>query len=157
MILSHIYDVLIRCLFPHVSNRMELRKKAYFLGFMLSFLGIISNFNSNQNYSSTLFIGTVFFILLFLVDMIYVIIRRLISGKSPFFPDRNHLHHKLLEKGFSRLQIIFLYLFATIIFGLLAIFAWNTYLKFITFIFVSTVFAVFFYLTWNVNGYQRRN
>ena len=27
MILSHIYDVLIRCLFPHVSNRMELRKK----------------------------------------------------------------------------------------------------------------------------------
>ena len=35
MILSHIYDVLIRCLFPHVSNRMELRKKAYFLGYML--------------------------------------------------------------------------------------------------------------------------
>ena len=35
MVLSHIYDVFIRCLFPHVSNHMELRKKAYFLGYML--------------------------------------------------------------------------------------------------------------------------
>lgn len=118
------------------------------LGFLLASLSML-----NGGKLATL--GLVLLIPLF--DGVFVIFYRMIKGRSPLIGDTNHLHHKLLEKGFSRLQIIFLYLFATIIFGLLAIFAWNTYLKFITFIFVSTVFAVFFYLTWSVNGYQRRN
>ncbi len=95
---------------------------SYFLGFILSCLGIISNFNSNQNYSSTLFIGTVFFVLLFLVDMIFVIIRRLISGKSPFFPDRNHLHHRLLNMGFNHKKTVYIIYLLNAIFVFIGIF-----------------------------------
>ncbi len=34
-------------------------------------------------------------------DTLRVFIKRISSGKSPFFPDRNHLHHRLLAIGFS--------------------------------------------------------
>ena len=39
-----------------------------------------------------------------------VILSRLKSGKSPFFPDRRHIHHKLLEMGLNEkdtVQIIY--------------------------------------------------
>ena len=34
-------------------------------------------------------------------DITSIIIRRLISGRSPLAPDRKHLHHKIMEAGFS--------------------------------------------------------
>ena len=34
-----------------------------------------------------------------LIDVIRVVLHRLINGKSPFLPDRNHIHHKLLLTG----------------------------------------------------------
>lgn len=36
-----------------------------------------------------------------LFDMCFAILRRLLSGKSPFSPDRKHLHHRLLDLGHS--------------------------------------------------------
>lgn len=35
------------------------------------------------------------------MDTLCAIIRRLAHGKSPFYPDRGHLHHRLLDKGLS--------------------------------------------------------
>lgn len=43
-------------------------------------------------------------ILLFLipvVDMLFVIIGRIIDRKSPLYPDRRHLHHKILDSGLT--------------------------------------------------------
>ena len=94
---------------------------SYFLGFILSYLGIITNFNSIQNNSSTLFIGIIFFVLLFLGDMVYVIIKRIISGKSPFFPDRNHLHHRLLRLGFNHKKTVYIIYLINSIFVFLGI------------------------------------
>ncbi len=36
-----------------------------------------------------------------LLDVIRVFVLRLYKGKSPFEPDRSHLHHILIDKGFS--------------------------------------------------------
>lgn len=36
-----------------------------------------------------------------LFDMTFAIIRRIINGKSPFDPDRKHLHHRILDLGHS--------------------------------------------------------
>ena len=36
-----------------------------------------------------------------IADIISIVIRRLISGRSPLAPDRKHLHHKIMEAGFS--------------------------------------------------------
>lgn len=34
-----------------------------------------------------------------IIDTFWVIVRRLISGRSPFTPDRGHIHHRLLDLG----------------------------------------------------------
>ncbi len=36
-----------------------------------------------------------------LTDMLSIIVRRVVSGSSPMAPDRTHLHHKIIEAGFS--------------------------------------------------------
>lgn len=36
-----------------------------------------------------------------LMDMAGVILRRLLGGRSPYMPGRDHLHHMLIEAGFS--------------------------------------------------------
>lgn len=37
-------------------------------------------------------------------DTLRVFTKRIINGKSPFFADRNHIHHRLLNVGFTHLQ-----------------------------------------------------
>ena len=37
-----------------------------------------------------------------LIDLILAVIRRIFSGRSPFAPDKEHLHHRLLEVGHSQ-------------------------------------------------------
>lgn len=44
-------------------------------------------------------------LLLPLIDVLRVITLRLLKKKSPFKPDRNHLHHLLQNKGFSHTQV----------------------------------------------------
>jgi UDP-GlcNAc:undecaprenyl-phosphate GlcNAc-1-phosphate transferase len=39
-----------------------------------------------------------------LVDLVVVVTQRLASGHSPFYPDRNHVHHKILRLGFSHVE-----------------------------------------------------
>ena len=94
---------------------------SYFLGFLISCLGILVNFNSNKAYNTSLFIGTLFFILLFLGDMIFVIARRIIKGKSPFSPDRNHLHHRILRKGFNHRKTVYIIYFINLIFVMIGV------------------------------------
>ena len=50
-----------------------------------------------------------------LLDMIYVILRRILERKSPFFGDKRHLHHRLMNLGFSHRNTVFIIYFLTII------------------------------------------
>src|SRR3989344_4555772 len=54
-------------------------------------------------------------------DFIYTIIRRVLSGKSPVWGDRGHLHHKLLDQGFSHQQITLFYMLGSAMLGAAAI------------------------------------
>ncbi|GAA2525219.1 MraY family glycosyltransferase [Rarobacter incanus] len=42
-----------------------------------------------------------------LLDMTMAVIRRLAQGKSPFHPDRRHLHHRLLSIGHTHRRAVF--------------------------------------------------
>lgn len=95
---------------------------SYFLGFIISWLGIIQNFKVDSSYNSTLFLGTIFLVLLFMGDMMIVIFKRIYKGKSPFFPDRNHLHHRLLNKGFSHKKTVYIMYLINLIFVIFGIF-----------------------------------
>ena len=86
---------------------------------------------------STTKVGTLVVVLgIPLIDTGYTIIRRAISGKSPFWGDRGHLHHKLMDAGLSKKQVSFFYWGFTLILGLLAI-SLNTSYKFYTIVGVS--------------------
>jgi UDP-GlcNAc:undecaprenyl-phosphate/decaprenyl-phosphate GlcNAc-1-phosphate transferase len=51
-------------------------------------------------------------------DLLLAVIRRTAAGKSPFAPDRMHLHHRLLSMGHSHRQsVLLMYLWAALFSG----------------------------------------
>ena len=42
-----------------------------------------------------------------IIDTFWIIVRRLSQGRSPFSPDRHHIHHRLLDLGLSHRQTVF--------------------------------------------------
>lgn len=69
--------------------------------------------NGATNFPVTTPIVVGFGILLIpLLDVLRVFIIRLTKGVSPFAPDRNHLHHLLLNKGFSHTKVTLALLFS---------------------------------------------
>lgn len=82
-------------------------------GFMLAILSILT----------TTKVGTLLVVLAIpIADAGYSIIRRVISGKSPVWGDRKHLHHRLLDAGWSRQKVALFYWCATAILGILALY-----------------------------------
>lgn len=58
-----------------------------------------------------------------LLDMTMAVVRRYLAGKSPFSPDRLHIHHRLQNLGHSHLRVVLLlyYWTATITFPTVAL------------------------------------
>lgn len=52
-----------------------------------------------------------------LMDTVSIMIRRLLKGRSPFSPDRDHLHHILLHAGLSVRKSLVLIVFMNLVFG----------------------------------------
>ena len=95
---------------------------------------------------STTKVGTLLVVLgVPLIDTGYVIITRLLSGKSPVWGDTGHLHHRLLAKGLSKKQVAIFYWIFTGVLGLLAL-SLNTTFKFYTM--VGTAFGVGGLILW---------
>ena len=83
-----------------------------------------------------------------LLDCLGVIISRAIKGVMPFRPGRDHLHHKLLDLGFSPKQILLIFIFLSITlcsigFILESIYADKEYISFGLFIIFSIIFYAF--------------
>lgn len=78
------------------------------LGYMIVFLGL--KFSNLENTTFiTLGLNSTLAILIGLLfvpvfDTCRVFVSRVSRGKSPFFPDKNHVHHKLLQLNRSHLQ-----------------------------------------------------
>jgi UDP-GlcNAc:undecaprenyl-phosphate/decaprenyl-phosphate GlcNAc-1-phosphate transferase len=72
-------------------------------------------------------------------DMLMAVIRRTRAGRSPFAPDRKHLHHRLLDIGHShRLSVLIMYLWATVFSALVV---WFSTVKMPLFVFGVITFA----------------
>ncbi len=51
-----------------------------------------------------------------LVDIVLAVVRRVKAGRSPFSPDKKHLHHRLLEIGHSqRRAVLLIYFWAAVV------------------------------------------
>lgn len=50
------------------------------------------------------------------LDVVLAIARRTLAGRSPFAPDKQHLHHRLLERGHSHARaVIVMYLWSAVL------------------------------------------
>lgn len=77
-----------------------------FLGFSLA---VISILGVAKTYTAIVIIAPLIVLALPIFDTIWAIIRRVISGKSIkaiVIPDRGHLHHRLMAKGYSQKQAV---------------------------------------------------
>ncbi len=82
---------------------------SYFLGFTLAAVSIVGPAKGLTTVSLLL---PLLILSLPLADMSAVIMGRLREGRSPFYPDRRHLHHRLLRAGFShRRTVLLIYVF----------------------------------------------
>lgn len=74
---------------------------------VIKFIQLASSASSNLSIPSAPAIGfAVLFVPLF--DTLRIFSYRILSRRSPFSPDRNHVHHLLLEKGCSHNMVTFL-------------------------------------------------
>jgi UDP-GlcNAc:undecaprenyl-phosphate GlcNAc-1-phosphate transferase len=54
-----------------------------------------------------------------IIDTFWIIVRRLAGGRSPFSPDRGHIHHRLLDLGLShRGSVLLLYAVCLVLAGM---------------------------------------
>ncbi len=74
-----------------------------FLGFVLACISIQGIM---KMYALVSFAVPVLILGLPIFDTLFAIIRRLLTGKSIMSPDRGHLHHRLLDMGFSQKQTV---------------------------------------------------
>lgn len=56
-----------------------------------------------------------------MIDGAFTILRRLLSGKSPFLGDRRHFHHLLLDAGLGQRTIAIMYWVFSAVLGLIAL------------------------------------
>ena len=81
-----------------------------------------------------------------ILDVAWLIVARLRRGQHPFQGDRQHLHFRLLDKGYSVRGIVLSYYAVAIAFGLVAIFVPNRLLKIGLWLLLAT--AVIILLIW---------
>ena len=101
---------------------------SYFLGFLLSFSAIITttkySFNSDIPDVTSIFIPICLF-LIPIMDMVYVICLRILKGRSPFYPDKDHIHHRIMRWGFSHRNTVFIIYCFSIITALISVYMSN--------------------------------
>lgn len=85
---------------------------SYFLGFLIAVLAILSGAK----------VGAALLVMAVpLIDGVFTALRRVLENKSPFAGDRKHLHHRLLELGWSQSQVALFYWLLCAILGAIAI------------------------------------
>ncbi len=67
-------------------------------------------------------VGTVLVVLgVPLIDFVYIVTKRIFSGKSPVWGDKEHLHHRLLELGWGKRRVALFYWLITAVLGVAAV------------------------------------
>ena len=121
-----------------------------FLGYVLTAIIIHFIELNNGSYQTNYQIANAPFVCLCttivpIYDMVRVAIIRMHNNKSPFLPDKNHIHHLLLQNNFSHVQITCILLFISVIFILLG-FLFRNISMFISFSLITVLYYSLTYL-----------
>ena len=92
-----------------------------FMGFSLSIIAILG---VAKTYTAIVLIAPIIVLALPIFDTLFAIVRRLIKGKSikaVLMPDKGHIHHRLMQKGYTQKQAVLIMYGITAILGMFAI------------------------------------
>ncbi len=92
-----------------------------FLGFSLA---VISILGVAKTYTAIVIVAPLIVLALPVFDTLFAIVRRIIKGKSlkaVIMPDRGHLHHKILDKGYTQKQAVLILYGISATFGMFAV------------------------------------
>lgn len=108
------------------------------LGFLLA---VFSIFNFKQVTFIT-FIIPILILAVPIIDTTVAIIRRKVNKQRIMDPDKNHLHHRLLDSGFSHRQAVVFIYFISIFFGTTAILLYKASLLTSIILFIVILFLI---------------
>ncbi len=92
-----------------------------FMGFSLA---IISILGVAKTYTAIVLIAPIIVLALPIFDTLFAIVRRVVKGKSikaVLKPDKGHLHHRLMQRGYTQKQAVLIMYGITAILGMFAI------------------------------------
>ena len=89
-----------------------------FLGFMLASMSVFGLF---KTYTMISFVVPFLVLGLPLFDICFAVIRRVAKGQSPMHADRGHVHHRLIDMGFSQKQAVMISYLITVLLGISAV------------------------------------
>lgn len=110
MLAAGTFGVLVPFFYYNVFGSVERARKIFMgdtgsltLGYTLSFLAIkYSQVNPDvMDYTEGAFVIAFSTLIIPTFDVVRVVMLRIRKGKSPFEPDKNHIHHKLLAIGLT--------------------------------------------------------
>ena len=123
--LSYLCLLLVVCMLPYIIMNLGLigRERKVFMGdagsMMIGFIVIWLLIGASQTEGNPLIrpVTALWLIAVPLMDMAAIMIRRVKQGKSPFKPDREHLHHICQRLGCSPVQTLLLICFIASLFA----------------------------------------
>ena len=91
---------------------------ATFLGFIMATMSVEGMF---KQYTIISFVVPFLMLGLPIFDVCFAVVRRVSHGQSPMKPDRGHVHHRLIDMGFSQKQAVGVLYVISAILGLSAV------------------------------------
>ena len=91
---------------------------ATFLGFIMATVSVEGMF---KQYTIISFVVPFLMLGLPIFDVCFAVVRRVSHGQSPMKPDRGHVHHRLIDMGFSQKQAVGVLYVISAILGLSAV------------------------------------
>lgn len=127
-----------------------------FLGYMLATLSIQGMF---KVYAIISFAVPFLILGLPIFDTAFAFLRRILSGRSPFSPDRGHVHHRLIDMGFNQKQTVAILYAISAVLGLLAVVLTTSgelrALIFVAVVLVTLIVGSFIYLSMERHKMER--
>jgi len=90
----------------------------FFLGFIMATMSVQGMF---KVYNIISFVVPFLMLGLPIFDVCFAVVRRLSKGQNPMRPDRGHVHHRLIDMGFSQKQAVGVLYVISAILGLSAV------------------------------------
>ena len=122
-----------------------------FLGFILAWLLI---YYSSKEVGTLDAVATIWCVTIPVFDFFRIFLYRIINLKSPFHPDRNHIHHILLRANYLPIKVFFLLIILSIISSIIGYFSLIFFGQFYSIVVYVSLFIVYSIL---VNSIQNKN